>query len=107
ARDVVLHAEPQRLVRGQILRTWCRSWATGCDHKECPQPDGKGTEQRDSRHTTSYETRLRGGRTLDFRLPRKSIALFPAARGESAPATDVRHLAVARYSMLSFELCLT
>src|SRR2546421_12662493 len=36
------------------------------------------------------------GAPRHFRLPRKSTALFPVARGESAPATDVRHLAVAR-----------
>src|SRR5439155_20015902 len=92
ARRVVDDGEPQGLVGGKGLRGRATSAAAGRDQRDCSQRAGEGTEQSASRHTTSYETRLEEGAHIrNFAFP-ESIALFPVARGESAPATDRGHL---------------
>ena len=95
ARRVVDDGEPQGLVGGKGLRGRATSAAAGRDQRDCSQRAGEGTEQSASRHTTSYETRLEEGAHIrNFAFP-ESIALFPVARGESAPATDRGHLPMA------------
>src|SRR5207237_8080975 len=76
-RKLADHREADRLVRSEVLRLSPSASSTRCSHRDCSQRHGEGTEQCDSRHATSYKTRLEEGALICLRPSPKSIAIFP------------------------------
>src|SRR5258708_3423015 len=89
--DVVDHREAKRLVGGQLLGGTTTRPARR-DQERCPQNRCEGTENGALRHTTSYETRLRGRRQaathLDFHRPLPGKPGRECAGDGSLPSGD-------------------
>ena len=92
--DVVHDREAEGLVRGEVLGRGGVPRSARRHHRNCSHRHGEGTKHCDSRHTTSYETRLEEG-ALKHSLHDIHRPLPASERGESAPATDICHLPMA------------